>query len=259
MKYRFFWPLLWTLLFNLPCNANAGDEITLIAPGGARAALEVLLPRFERKSGNKVKATFTSGMGSKKQVAEGGDFDVPVIQRPFPEVLASGNVIIKSLTPLANVAVGVAVREGAPRPNISTPEAVKKMLLAAKSITYPDPAGGAAAGVSFEETLRKLGISDQIQSKIKRASGGSGAMVLVAKGEVEIGLTFVSEMKEAGIEVAGPLPGEISAPTELVGFVSAHAHNPIAARALLDYLASPAAAGVYRDQKMVPVHKANSR
>ena len=84
-------------------------------------------------------------------------------------------------------------------------------------------------------------------------------MVLVAKGEVEIGLTFVSEMNEVGIEVVGPLPGEISTPTELVGFVSAHARNPIAARGLLDYLASPAAAGVYRDQRMVPGRGANSR
>jgi molybdate transport system substrate-binding protein len=258
LKCRFFLPVLLASLFSIPCQADARKEITLIAPGGARAALEVLIPRFESKSGNKVKATFASGLGTKKQVAQGGDFDVPIIQRPFPEVLASGNVILKSLTPLANVAVGVAVRAGAPKPDISTPEAVKKMLLAARSISYPDPAGGAAAGVSFEKTIAKLGIGKQIQSKIKRASGGSAAMLLVAKGDVEIGLTFLSEMSGAGIEVVGPLPREISAPTELVGFVSTHAHDPIAARALLDYLASPAATGVYRAQRMLPGHGAQA-
>jgi molybdate transport system substrate-binding protein len=150
------------------------------------------------------------------------------------------------------VAIGVAVKKGAPKPDISTPEAVKRTLLAAKSISYPNPAGGAAAGVSFDETLKKLGISDQMQPKIKRAQGGAGAMVMAANGEVEIGLTFLSEMETPGIDVVGPLPREISTPTTLVGFVSSHAKDPAAAKALLAYLSSPAAAAVYKKQGMQP-------
>ena len=118
------------------------------------------------------------------------------------------------------------MRKGAPKPDITTPEAVKRLLLAAKSVSYPDPAGGAAAGVSFNETLKKLGITEQIKPTIKLAQGGAGAMAMVAKGEAEIGLTFLSEMEDPGIDVVGPLPKEISTPTTLVGFVGAHAKDP---------------------------------
>src|SRR6202047_5232144 len=233
-------------------STRSQSEVTLVAPGGIRAAMEQIISEFERKTGNQVKATFGSGGGTKQQVVRGEAFDVPIVQPPYADVLASGNVVASSATPLASVAVGVAVRQGTPKPDISTPEAVRRMLLAAKSISYPDGAGGAAAGVSFDETLKKLGIAEQMQPKIKRAQGGAGAMALVAKGEVDIGLTFLSEMKEPGIEVVGPLPREISTPTALVGFVSSHAKDPAAAKALLDYLSSPDAAAVYKAQGMQP-------
>lgn len=240
------------LVFAGAFSAQAQSEVTLIAPGGIRAAVEQLIPGYESKTGNKVKATFGSGLGTKKQVANGEAFDVPIVQPPYPEVIASGNVVAASETPLASVSVGVAVKKGSPKPDISTPEAVKKMLLSAKSISYPNAAGGAAAGVSFEETLNKLGISEQMQPKIKRAQGGAGAMQLAAKGEVEIGLTFLSEMDDPGIDIVGPLPKEISPPTVLVGFVSTHAKDPGAAKSLLEYLSSPAAASVYKSLKMQP-------
>lgn len=240
------------LIFAGACSAQAQTEVTLIAPGGIRAAVEQLIPGYESKTGNKVKATFGSGLGTKKQVANGDAFDVPIVQPPFPEVIASGNVVAASETPLASVSVGVAVKKGSPKPDISTPEAVKKMLLSAKSISYPNAAGGAAAGVSFEETLKKLGIFDEIQAKIKRAQGGAGAMQLAAKGEAEIGLTFLSEMDDPGIDIVGPLPKEISTPTVLVGFVSTHAKDAAAAKSLLEYLSSPAAASVYKSLKMQP-------
>jgi molybdate transport system substrate-binding protein len=231
---------------------RAQTEVTLIAPGGIRAAIEQLIPQFEKKTGIKVKATFGSGLGTKKQVTAGEPFDVPVLQPPYPEVLASGNVVASSAKPLASVSVGVAVKKGAPKPDISTPDAVKKLLLSAKSIAYPNPAGGAAAGVSFDETLKKLGIAEQVESKLKRAQGGAGAMKLASTGEAEIGLTFVSEMEDPGIDVVGPLPKSISPPTSLVGFVSAHAKDPAAAKKLLDFLSSRDAAAAYKAQRMEP-------
>jgi len=112
--------------------------------------------------------------------------------------------------------------------------------------------GGAAAGVSFDETLRKLGIADQVEPKLKRAQGGAGAMAMAAKGEVEIGLTFVSEMEDPGIDIVGALPREISQPTTLVGFVSTHAKDPAGAKALLEYLSSAEAAPVYKKLHMEP-------
>jgi molybdate transport system substrate-binding protein len=247
----------FAFILGLCSAAQAQEPITLVAPGGARAAVEALIPGFEKQSGLKVKATFGSGLGTKKQVAEskqggGDDFDIKIIQPPFPEVLASGNVDVKSETPLASVAVGVVVKQGAAHPGISTAADVKTMLLAARSVTYPDPSGGAAAGVSFEKTLAQLGIADQVKAKIKRAQGGAGAMKLVADGQVEIGLTFMSEMEEPGIDILGPLPADISTPTRLVGFVSSHTKNPAGAKALLKYLSSPEAAKVYRAKLMQP-------
>src|SRR2546423_11799973 len=234
-------------------HGAAAAEVTLVAPGGIRAAVAQMIPAFEKKTGHKVKATFGSGNGTKTQVTKGDAFDVPIVQPPYPEVLASGNVVAASETPLAHVAVGVAVRPGTPHPDISTPEAVKKMLLSAKSISYPDPKGGAAAGVSFDETLKKLGITDEMRPKIKLAQGGAGAMKMLAQGEVDVGLTFVSEIiTEPGVEVVGPLPESISTPTRLSGFIGSHSKNQAAAKQLLEYLSSPDAAKVYRERGMVP-------
>ena len=228
-------------------------EVTLIAPGGIRAAVEQMIPDFERATGHKVKATFGSGGGTKERVIKGEPFDVPVVQLPLEPVIASGHVVAASETPLATVSVGVAVRTGAPKPDISTADAVKRLLLGSKAIAYPNAASGAAAGVSFNETLEKLGITEVMKPKIKVAQGGRGAMELLAKGEVDIGLTFISEIiTEPGVEVVGPLPRDISTPTSLVGFVSAHSKEPEAAKALVRYLSSPEAAAVYKERGMQP-------
>jgi molybdate transport system substrate-binding protein len=232
-------------------NAQA-EEITLIAPGGIREPIQKLIPGFERATGHTVKATFGSGLGTKKQVMTGDAFDVPIVQPPLAEVIATGHVIAASETPLATVAVAVAVRKGAAKPDISTPEAVRKMLLAARSVSMPDGAYGAAAGVSFDETLKQLGIVEQMKPTLRRVHGGFYAMEVLARGEVEIGVTFVSEIHDPGVEVVGVLPWEISTPTGLVGFISAHAKAPEAAKALLAYLASPEAALVYKAMGMQP-------
>ena len=243
--------LLFTVALSAACVCNAhADEITLIAPGGIRAPIQKMIPDFERKTGHTVKATFGSGNGTKQQVMKGEAFDVPIVQPPLAEVIATGHVIAETETPLATVAVALAVRKGAPKPDISTPDAVRKMLLAAKSVAFPDGARGAAAGVSFDQTLKTLGIAEQMQSKITRAQGGARSMEMLAKGEVEIGLTFLSEIHDPGVEVVGILPREISTPTALVGYVSTKAKSPAAAKALLEYLSGPEAAVVYKAMGM---------
>lgn len=228
------------------------DEITLVAPGGARAAIEAMLGDFERATGHTVKATFGSGGGTKQQVIRGDRFDVPIVQPPLDEVVASGHVVASTATPLATVPVAIAVRKGSPKPDISTADAVKRTLLAARAIAYPDPAAGAAAGVSFEATLRTLGIADTVRSRVRHARGGAGAMAMLASGEVDLGLTFLSEITDPGVDVVGPLPREISTPTALVGYASSSATSADAARALLAYLSSPAAAAVFRAHGMQP-------
>jgi molybdate transport system substrate-binding protein len=233
-------------------SAAIAAELTLLAPGGIRAAVEQMIPAFEKKTGHKVKATFGSGDGTRAQVAKGEAFDVPIIHPPYPEVLSSGNVVNSTETPLAHVAVGVAVRLGAPHPKITSADDIKALFLSAKSISCPDPKGGAAVGISMNETLRKLGIADQMQSKIKLTQGGPGAMKMLADGQVDIGLAFISEIITAkGVEVVGPLPESISEPTGFVGFIGAQAKDQAAAKELLNYLSSVDAAKVYKERGMV--------
>jgi len=249
MKY-FLWVVLFALWESVPASAA---EITLIAPGGIRAAMEALIPGYERATGHKVKATFGSGGGTKERIVKGEPFDVPVAQPPLEPVIASGHVLPASETPLATVAIGLAVRAGAPKPDISSAEAVKRLFLGSKAISFPNAASGAAAGVSMNETLANLGIADQMKPKIKLGQGGRGAMELLAKGEVDYGLTFISEIiTEPGVEVVGPLPRDISTPTSLVGFLSAHTKEREAAQALLRYLSSSEAHAVYTARGMQP-------
>lgn len=231
----------------------AQEEVTLIGPNIIDDPIKQLIPGFEAKTGHKVKATFGAVVGTKQQIVRGDAVDVPLVEVPYDaEAIASGNVVADSATPLANISIGVAVGKGASKPDISTPDAVKRMLLAAKSIAYPDPSNGAAAGVSVNEALKKLGIADQLQPKIKLAQGGARAMALVASGEVEIGMTFLPGMADPGIDIVGPLPREVSPPTVVIGFVSSHAKDPGAAKELLMFLSSPEAAATYKAQRFQP-------
>src|SRR5712691_2588992 len=252
MKYpRTAWLALGLLL---TCSSTVlAQDITLVAPGGMRCPIERMTPDFERKTGHKVKATIGAGGATHQQVVRGEPFDVPVVQPPYKDVLDSGNVVASSETPLATVAVVVAVRKGDPKPDISTPDAVKRMLLAAKAISYPDGAGGrgGAAGVSFDETQKKLGILEEMKPKVKRVQGVS-LMQLLTKGDIDFAVTFASEINDPGVELVGPLPREISTPTALVGFVSSHAKSPEGAKAVLSYLSSSEAAAAYKACAMQP-------
>jgi molybdate transport system substrate-binding protein len=265
MKRTFLAAFALALALSASSSAFAQSEVTLIGPGGIRAAVEQMIPAFEKKTGYKVNATFGSGGGTKQQVVLGEMFDVPIVQPPYPDVVASGNVVESTATPLASVGVGVCVKKGAPKPDLSTADAVKKMLLSAKSIAIPDAALGAAAGVTINKMLKDMGIDDQVEPKITRprgalpggAGGGNAVSAMVAKGEVEIGMTFYSEINDPGVDKVGMLPKEVSPRTALVGFVSSHAKNPEAAKALLKYLSSPEAAAVYTAVGMDPASHGN--
>lgn len=245
----------FALVLGLSSAATAQQEITLVAPGSVKTALDILLPQFTAKTGTKVALTIGSGTATVKQAAE-GTFDASIAQAPFPQVLASSNVDVKNQTPLATIAMAVAVKAGSPKPDISTPAAVKAMLLTAKSIAYSKPPTS-ASGISFENTLNKLAIADQIHAKaVYVIGGGPGTAMAVAKGDAELGASFQSEMDATpGIDVVGLLPEDISPRLALVGFVSLHAKDPVAAKALLAYLASPAAAAVYKAQGLLPAGK----
>jgi len=234
-------------------QAASADEVTLIAPGGLRCPIDLIKPGFEKKTGHVLKATIGAGGATHRQVVQGAPFDVPVVQPPYQDVIDSGNVIASSETPLATVSIIVVVRKGDAKPDISTADAVKRMLLAAKAISYPDGAGGlgGAAGVSFDNTQKKLGIYDQMQPKVKRVQGVA-LLDLLKRGDIDYAITFASEVNDPAVEVVGALPRDISTPTALVGFISSHARSPDAAKALLAYLSGPDGATAYKACAMTP-------
>ncbi len=234
-------------------QAASADEVTLIAPGGLRCPIDLIKPGFEKKTGHVLKATIGAGGATHRQVVQGAPFDVPVVQPPYKDVIDSGNVIASSETPLATVSIIVVVRKGEAKPDISTADAVKRMLLAAKALSYPDGAGGlgGAAGVSFDNTQKKLGIYDQMQPKVKRVQGVA-LLDLLKRGDIDYAITFASEVNDPAVEVVGALPRDISTPTALVGFISSHAKSPDAAKALLAYLSGPDGATAYKACAMTP-------
>jgi len=235
-------------------NVCAQQELTLIAPNIADSPVQELAKAFEAKTGIKVKATIGAVVASKDRVVHGEPFDVPIVEVPYDaEAIASGNVVPNTATALCNIALGVAVRKGAPKPDLSTPEAVKRAFLAAKSIAHVNPnPTGAASGIAATEAIQKLGIAEEIKSKITMGNGGARTMAMVANGQAEIGMTLLPGMEDPGIDIVGPLPREVSPPIVVVGFVSTHAKDPAAARQLLQFLSSPEAAAVYKKYRMQP-------
>jgi len=235
-------------------DARAQQEITLIAPNIVDEPIKELAKAFEAKTGIKVNATIGAVLASKDRVVHGEPFDVPLVEVPYDaEAIASGNVVAGTATALTNIALGVAVRKGAPKPDISTPEAVKRAFLAAKSIAHVNPnPTGAASGIAAAEAIAKLGIAEQLKPKVTMGNGGARTMAMVANGQAELGMTLLPGMDDPGIDIVGSLPREVSPPIVVIGFVSTHAKDPAAARQLLMFLSSPEAAAVYKAHKMQP-------
>jgi molybdate transport system substrate-binding protein len=214
-----------------------------------------LIAQFEKKTGQKVYATFPNFIASRDNIVKGQPFDLAIVEYPHDEaVMASGNVVPESETLVATGWMAVAVKKGAPKPDISTPAAVKKMLLNAKSIAYPDPDNGTgASGVNVVDMLRRLGILDQVKAKTKLTQGGGRAMAMAASGEAEIGMTYYIGMYDNDkIDIVGTLPGEICPPMPLIGFISSKTQHAAAAKQLLQYLTAPEAAPVYKKYLLAP-------
>jgi molybdate transport system substrate-binding protein len=248
MKYRF--AVFAFLAMALP--ASAQDDIRLLASGAARAALGDLLPPFEAKTHMKVTVTFGSAAQMRTITTTSDDFDAMVVQPPLTDILAAGHVAAKSQTALAIAPVALVVKTGTPHPDLSSPDSLKKALLAAKSISYPDPAGPVPVGASFHDTLTKLGIVNEMEGKTKLAAGGPATLDNVLKGDAEIGIDFMSEADKPGIDIVGALPAAISTPSQLVGFVTTKARDPEKAATLIQFLSSPEAAAAYRAHGMIP-------
>jgi molybdate transport system substrate-binding protein len=261
VKYLLSLVLVVALLLGNAYAARAQTEITLLAPGPmGRETMDKLIAGFESKTGDKVKVTYGQGSrdtppyGTRQLVARGQALDVSIIFAPYPQAVTSGNVDPKTATTLARLVLGITVRKGAPKPDISTPAAAKRTLLTAKSIVIVDPAQGTLGGEAMD-ALKKLGLAEQLKPKMKIVEGSQEAEAAVAKGEVELFLgPQVSDKLRDGVELVGGLPRGVSTPVDAVGYVSAKAKDPKAAKALLQYLASPEAEAAYQATGLQPAH-----
>src|SRR5204862_2976329 len=194
MKYLMSAVVVVALALGIPFRARAQSEITLLSPNPIETTINKLVADFEAKTGTHVKVTYGTGVSTRKTVASGQALDVSLLFAPFPEALKTGNIDPKSATVIARLRLAIAVKKGAPRPDISTAAAVKRTLLNAKSIISVDPEQGSVGGVVLL-ALNKMGISDQVKPKIKWVPGGGEVQTSVAKGETEIAFgPYLSDM-----------------------------------------------------------------
>ena len=197
---------------------------------------------FTRATG--VHLTFASGTTGVmlKRIRAGDASDVIIISAPDLNTLRTeGLVTAQPSVSIASTILGVAVKHGAAKPDISTPEAFKQAVVRAKSVAYPDPKLGATSGVYLTGLFDKLGIGDAVRAKAVLKANGAQTAAVVGTGEAELGITFVTEMRpDPRVDIVGPLPDAIQSPLLFAGAVSAKAANPAGARAFIAFAASPA-------------------
>ncbi len=226
------------------------DRLTGISSMATRALLAELTQAYEARSGTVVAIESVGGVDAAKRVQAGESFDVVVLASDALGKLAeAGRVVADSVTPLVHSGVAVAVKAGAPRPDLSSEEAVKRAVLAAPSIGYSTGPSGTALLALFE----RWGLAAQLQGRLVQARAGVPVGSLVASGEVALGFQQRSELIHlAGIDLVGDLPEPIRIDTVFSAGVCAASTQPDAARALLGFLASPDTAEAKRRQGMTP-------
>ena len=203
----------------------------------------MILPRSTRKkTENKVTLGYGLSVDLKKRVSDGEAADLIILTRPMMEDLEhQGKVAAGSLVDLVGTPVAVVARAGAPKPDISSVDALKRTLLAARSIVYADPAKGGLSGVYFAKVIDRLGIADQLKNKTILVPGAQAPEV-VAKGEAELGVAQGSEIVPvAGTQLVGPLPGELASTTVFTGGIGAASNSPEATKTLIQFLTGPEA------------------
>ena len=229
-----------------PAVAADAAEVRVFTARAIATVLEKIGPEFERTTGHKLDVVSGFGPAFVRQINAGDPFDVFVsIPATIDPLFKDGKLLADSRTNLVRSGVGVEVRAGAPKPDISSVEAFKQALLNAKSVGYLPTAG-------VPQLVERLGIADAIKSKVTVPSTDI-VSELVAKGELELGVVVITQiLTTPGVELVGPLPPEIQFYTVFVGGISANSKAPDAARALIRFLTGPTAIPVIKSQGMEP-------
>ena len=238
-----------TLVALLVANGTASAaEIKTLITTAMEAAIVVLVPPFERATGHKVTVSYDPSGGLARRLRNGEFADMILIASTELDKLISEKKV-NDRTDISRTGIGLAVKKGAPHPDVSTPEALKRALIAAKSIGHSAPAGGGITALHIQKVFERLGIAEQVTPKVKLAAGGPNGRVsvLVASGQAEIGLQQLSELSSnPDVEVIGLLPDALQQITINSAGITAIAKEPDAARALIRQLTSPEALALYK-------------
>jgi molybdate transport system substrate-binding protein len=241
-------------------SADAG-EIKILASGSLKGALSQLAPEFQKASGGAATVEYAPAGAIAERIQKGEAADVIIVSRSQIEKLeGSGNVAPGSVVNIAGIALGVAVRKGAPKPDIGNVEAFKRTLLAARSIGYRDPITGSTSGTYAASLIERLGLARDLKPKLvlDRTEGDVPENVFlgVAKGDVEMQIGQITEIVIApGVDLAGPLPSEIQNTTLMAAGISTTSKVPVDAKALIDFISSPSAAAVLKASGFQPADK----
>jgi molybdate transport system substrate-binding protein len=228
-------------LISLTGMAGAAD-IRVLSVGAVQNAVRALAADFGTESGHNVVLTFGAPVVVTQKLKDGEVFDAVIVSEPAMDRLDKDGVVNpESRVPLAKTGMGVAVRAGAPLPDLSTPEAFKQALLAAKSVVYGDPTLPNQSGEKAERILVQAGILDALKSRLKIVPAQAASQELIAKGEVEMGLYNVSEIPEGkGLAFAGPVPALLQITTSYEGALMSDASPEARAKWLAARLEPPA-------------------
>jgi molybdate transport system substrate-binding protein len=225
-------------------------ELKVIAGGSMTALLNKLTPAFEKKTGHKLSIHFDSTPNIITRVNSGTPFDVVVVPFDvFENAAAKARFASEPIIDIARVGYGVAYRAGAPKPDISSPDDLKKTLLAAQSIAFV-PAS--AAGAYVTKVFERLGIAEEMKAKTKVQAGPPQIAPAVAKGEAELGVFLTNVLIAPGVELAGPFPAELQQELVFTSAIAADTKEAEAASAFIDYLKSPAATATIKAGGMTP-------
>jgi molybdate transport system substrate-binding protein len=239
------------LVAALALATPAAADITIYSGGAVKSALVEAAQRFEKQHGTKITIEFHPMGPLTKLLAEGASPDIVVLTREVMDEEEKKPALTGAAqTEVGRVAIGVAVRQGVPAPDISTPEAFKNAVLAAKSIVYIDPARG-TSGKHLATVFQRLGIADTIKPKTTLGSGGY-VVEPVGKGEIELGIHQITEILPVpGVELVGPLPAALQKETVYIGAVTKSARQPKEAQDFLAYLRRPETRAVFAEKGFI--------
>jgi molybdate transport system substrate-binding protein len=231
-------------------------DIKVLSTTAMKTVFEELAPAFERLTGNRWVVELGPSLVLEKRFGDGEAADVAIVSAVgAKDLIARGKLVAGSTVGVANSSLGVAVQKGAPKPDISSAEAFKRTMLAAKSVALSKPVGGGQSGVHMAKVFAQLGIADAMLPKSKYGAGGAKGLagLVVLRGEAEIGIQQIAELRAVpDIDFVGPLPPELQSVTPFTAAVPTNATHPEAGRALIDFLTTPEAKRVIKAKGLDP-------